>query len=235
MSEKQIIDCRNIIWDWNGTLLNDLEVCVDSINRLLNKRELSPVSIPRYLDIFTFPVIDYYTAAGFDFSEEPFETVAVEFMDHYLRNVRTARLHSCVEDTLKYLKDTGHTQIILSAMEQMELIKLVKELRIDDYFNYIFGMNNHLAHGKLSLAHSAFRITGFRRNETCLIGDTLHDAEVAKELGIHCLLIADGHQSEERLKASGYQVIRNLREVNRIFGRDPDSMSQPRVIGDKVT
>lgn len=217
MSETNLTHCRNIIWDWNGTLLDDLEVCVASINRLLNKRKIAPLNIPRYLEIFTFPVKDYYLTAGFDFTEETFETVAVEFMEHYLQLVRTSGLHSGVEKTLSYFRDSGRSQIILSAMEKTELMKLVKELRIEDYFTNIFGIDDHLANGKLSLALAAIEKTGFTREETCLIGDTLHDAEVARELGIHCLLVADGHQSEKRLRTSGYPVIRSLSEVEKSF------------------
>ncbi len=217
MINTSLSHCYNIIWDWNGTLLNDLEVCVDSINRLLNKRNLTPLNISRYLDIFTFPVKDYYAIAGFKFNEEPFETVAVEFMGHYLHLVRTTGLHSAAKSTLSWFKNSGREQIILSAMEHNELVKLVNEHGIQEYFSHIFGIDDHLANGKLALASSAIKKTGFKKEETCLIGDTLHDAEVATELGINCLLVAGGHQSEERLKASGYAVIHSLKEIERIF------------------
>lgn len=218
MSENnKLASCRNIIWDWNGTLLNDLGVCVDSINLLLGRRNIPVLDVERYLDIFTFPVKDYYAKAGFDFSGESFETVAVEFMDHYLEHVRKSGLHTGAKSALNWFRDSGQNQIILSAMEHNELVKLVKELGISEYFSHIFGIDDHLAHGKLSLASSAIKKTGYKPEETCLIGDTLHDAEVASALGINCLLIADGHQSEIRLKTSGYPVIRSLSEVEMAF------------------
>jgi phosphoglycolate phosphatase len=217
MNKPALSHCRNIIWDWNGTLLNDLGVCVDSINLLLDRRNIPVLDVDRYLDIFTFPVKDYYVKAGFDFSGETFETVAVEFMDHYLELVRKAGLHSGARGTLKWFSESGREQIILSAMEHKELVKLVKENGIEEYFRHIFGIDDHLAHGKLALASTAIKKTGFKKEETCLIGDTLHDAEVATELGINCLLIADGHQSEIRLKTSGYPVIRNLEKIKKVF------------------
>jgi len=217
MNKTKLSECRNIIWDWNGTLLNDLDVCVTAINLLLEKRNLPAISSGHYTEIFTFPVKDYYVTAGFDFSQEPFEMVAVEFMDHYFKLVSEADLHPSVKDTLLYFQRNGHKQIILSAMEQTELIKLVKSRKIDSFFSHIFGIQDNLAHGKLDMARSAIVESGFDRNLTCLIGDTLHDAEVATELGINCLLIADGHQSEARLKQSGYPVIRSLEEIKTVF------------------
>jgi len=218
MSKPDLANCSNIIWDWNGTLLNDLDVCVVSINRMLEKRAIAQLNNQKYLDIFTFPVKDYYVQAGFDFSEVPFETVAVEFMDHYLKLVRTAGLHSGVSNSLSYFKDSGRQQIIVSAMEQTELIKLVHEHKIVDYFGGIFGIADHLANGKIGIANKAMSNSGFKKEVTCLIGDTLHDAEVAAELGIYCLLVADGHQSEARLKTSGYPVIGSLKEIGKVFG-----------------
>ena len=210
--------CRKIIWDWNGTLLNDLDVCIEAINRLLQRRRLAPMTRERYLEIFTFPVQHYYTEAGFDFVKEPYERVAVEFMDHYLTMVREAGLHQGAGASLEYFRNSGKQQIILSAMEQTELRKLAGEHNIAAYFSHIFGISDHLAHGKISIAGQALRETGFRKEETCLIGDTLHDAEVSSALGIHCLLVADGHQSESRLSVSGYPVIRSLKEIGKVFG-----------------
>lgn len=220
MNKNGLANCRNIIWDWNGTLLNDLDICVHSINLLLDKRNLSILDKEQYLDIFTFPVKDYYEIAGFNFNEESYETVAIEFMDHYFNLVRTAGLHPDVEKTLTWFRKSGREQIILSAMEQTELNRLVKEYGIEDFFTNVFGISDHLAHGKIDLATSAIEITGFNREETCLIGDTLHDAEVANKLGIKCLLIADGHQAEKRLKESGYPVVRSLNEIETIFRKD---------------
>ena len=209
---------RNIIWDWNGTLLNDLDICIDAINKLLVRRQLGLMTRDRYLDIFTFPVQEYYVQIGFDFGKEAHETVAIEFMDHYLEMVKGARLHDQVRSALELIRDSGRSQIILSAMEQTALRKLAGEHEIDGYFSEIFGISDHLAHGKLSIAEMALRETGFRKEETCLIGDTLHDAEVASSLGIPCILGATGHQSYKRLLDSGYPVIRSLNEIEKVFG-----------------
>ena len=48
-----------------------------------------------------------------------------------------------------------------------------------------------------------------------LIGDTLHDAEVAAAADVDCVLVAHGHQSKERLKQSGAQVVDSLEAIVR--------------------
>ena len=59
---------NHIIWDWNGTLLNDRWLCVEAINQALNKRNLPMLTEGKYKDVFSFPVEDYYKKVGFDFS-----------------------------------------------------------------------------------------------------------------------------------------------------------------------
>ena len=45
-----------ILWDWNGTLLNDMDACISSMNDLLKKKDIETVDYSRNRDIFTFPV-----------------------------------------------------------------------------------------------------------------------------------------------------------------------------------
>jgi len=72
-----------ILWDWNGTLLNDQTICIDAMNRLLVKRGLPLLTEEKYRRVFTFPVKTYYAQLGFDFAKEPFEIPALEFMEQY--------------------------------------------------------------------------------------------------------------------------------------------------------
>ena len=68
-----------VVWDWNGTLLDDAEVCLAVMDRMLVRRGLPPIGdMERYREIFTFPVRDYYALAGLDMDAEPFTDLADE-------------------------------------------------------------------------------------------------------------------------------------------------------------
>ena len=94
----------SVIWDWNGTLLDDVEICVASINRLLARRDFEQMTVGRYHRIFTFPVQVYYELMGFDFSLESFEDVAVEYHEAYEDLVGRANLHVDALSALDRLK-----------------------------------------------------------------------------------------------------------------------------------
>lgn len=200
----------NIIWDWNGTLLNDVDICIQSMNSLLERRNLPLLDFTRYREVFTFPVRDYYIRLGFDFSIEPFEIPAMEFIEEYRNNLPEARLHKGCVEVLKTFRDKGYQQFILSAMEQEALTNSVNSFGIEKFFNEIRGIQDHFAHGKDHLVHEMIRRNNLYGFETLLIGDTLHDAEVALEAGIHCLLVASGHQAKSRLTGTGIPVADNI-------------------------
>ena len=44
---------ESIIWDWNGTLLDDVDIAVAIINQLLCQRGLKPIAYEHYLEVFT--------------------------------------------------------------------------------------------------------------------------------------------------------------------------------------
>jgi phosphoglycolate phosphatase len=206
-----------VIWDWNGTLLDDLHLSVRIINQLLEKRSLPVLSTERYREVFTFPVKDYYRKIGFDFDTEPFEIPAREYIDIYNRDVSSCGLQSSATDVLQRLQSKDVRQLILSAMEQNPLVENVKQNNIFPFFEMIRGLDNHYAASKLDNGKQLLEDAAVSPKEVLLIGDTIHDFEVAEAIGCHCLLVANGHQSHERLAETGCELIDSLNEIPNYF------------------
>ncbi|OQX81380.1 MAG: hypothetical protein B6D61_00880 [Bacteroidetes bacterium 4484_249] len=185
---------------------------------MLSQRKHPLLNQSRYREIFTFPVKDYYIKAGFNFSTEPFDKIAMEFIGLYHNKLKDAVIFPEVISVLKAFKKNNIRQIMISAMEHKSLIKSVKEKAIFDYFSIISGIDNHYAASKTDNAKKIVSELNLDLSKTCLIGDTLHDYEVANELGVCCLLIANGHQTYERLSKSGCEVVKNLDDTIRYFG-----------------
>lgn len=202
----------SIIWDWNGTLLNDLDIVVGAINNLLGNRNLELLTIEKYLAVFTFPVREYYEQIGFDFTIEAFEIPAIEFITLYNKAVETCGLHVEVVPLLSRLQSAGYRQFILSAMEQEQLEKTVDDNGINHFFEDLSGLTNHFAVSKVANGISLIKKYGLNPERTLLVGDTIHDYEVAQAIGCNCVLVAKGHQSKERLLATGAHVLDSLGE-----------------------
>ncbi len=211
-----MIDLKNyshIIWDWNGTLLNDAWLCVDVMNGMLKERGMPLKTLEEYREIFDFPVKDYYSKLGYDFSKEPFDEVGMEFIIRYNERQGEAKLHPEVQEVLKCISSHGFSQNILSAREQTELISETKSVDIFRYFELIRGLDDHYAHGKTDVGLRLVGEIAAPKVKMLFIGDTRHDAEVAAELGIDCILIPHGHQSELRLLPLGVPLIHSLNDL----------------------
>lgn len=202
-----------IIWDWNGTLLNDIELCVQTINEMLQKRNLQKLTVDEYKEVFSFPVKDYYKKIGFDFNDEPFEIPAREFIEEYNCQVKGCKLHKNSVSVLNYFQSVGIRQFILSAMKQDALDQCLEQQNISHYFEHISGLDNHYAASKLENGQQLISELNLKASELILIGDTVHDFEVARELGCQCVLVANGHQSKQILESTGVLVIDELNQL----------------------
>lgn len=208
---------KTIIWDWNGTLLDDADYCVKCMNKVLSKRKIPQIDIDRYREVFTFPVREYYEAIGFDLNQEAFEIPAMEFIDHYYSGLTEASLHSKAEESLSFFNKLGFKQFVLSAMEHSNLISSLTDKGIVNYFDEVSGINDHYAHSKLEMGRNMVNKIGDPLSEILLIGDTIHDFEVASGLNAECILVANGHQSKKRLLQVTTNVITTLDELTSIF------------------
>jgi len=206
-------DFSAIIWDWNGTLLDDVDICIDTINFSLEKRNLPLLTKEKYKEIFTFPVIEYYKKAGFDFSKNSFDELSHEFINLYLKKLASTDLFQDVRYILQQFEEKGIRQYILSAMEQSSLMDSVRQFNIDKYFSQIQGTGDIYAYGKSQNAKLLIENSGLNPDKICLIGDTLHDLEVANQIGCQCLLVSAGHQSHRRLSDRHFRVARNIKNV----------------------
>lgn len=202
-----------IVWDWNGTLLNDMQLCVQTMNEMLDKRSLPLMTLTSYKNVFSFPVKDYYQKIGFNFEKEPFEIPALEFIERYNEQVSGCLLHQDSISALKYFGSIGIRQFILSAMHQDILEDCLKHYQIDHFFEHVSGLDNHYAASKTENGHRLIADLSLDVNELLLIGDTVHDFEVASALGCSCILVANGHQSREVLTATGVAVVDRLEQL----------------------
>lgn len=202
-----------IIWDWNGTLFDDLEVCINVMNKILTNRNLPLLNRERYKEVFGFPVKQYYDQLGFDFEKESFEKISTEFITEYQKESLFAKLNENCISTLEYIREEEVNQIILSASQIENLEEQVSHFGIIDYFDRLLGLNHCHATSKVDIGKRWLEESGFDKGEVLLIGDTMHDYETACEIGCDCLLLASGHQSKERVSCFGVPVIQSLLEV----------------------
>ena len=211
---KSILDGVSLaVWDWNGTLLDDVRVNLDTINALLTRRGIRNIKDEaEYRGGFGFPIIDYYRTLGFDTEREAFSDIADEYVRVYGEKLHEAALASDAVETLSRFKNLGIRQVIISAAEGERLRREVKSYGIDGYFTDVIGTGDNLGSSKVSLAVNFVERCGEERGKILFIGDLLHDAEVATALGFTPILFSGGHNDKERLLQVA-PIVDDLRDI----------------------
>ena len=198
---------EHIIWDWNGTVIDDAHITSEVVAEIMEKHNLPRLSLQEYRDLFGFPVRDYYLKLGFDFSKVSFEELSDIFIELYGKKSCKAEVFIGMVETLDALGQDGKKLSILSAASQEHLEKMVKHHDLHIHFTHIFGLNNHYAASKLDRGRELIEVAGVLPRQTILVGDTDHDLEVGEKLGIDVLLVGDGHQCKNRLSKIHHNVL----------------------------
>ena len=204
---------KHVIWDWNGTLLNDVDFCCKIINRILVENNLPVLSLKKYREIFTFPVQNYYQAAGLDFTKTSFEIMGKDFIDEYESKKLSCSLFDNAIDVLSGIQKQGIGQSVLSAYLHDNLVSILEHYKLTKYFDNIIGLDNIYAGSKTHLGLSLVEKLNIPKDQILFIGDTLHDAEVAEAMGVKSILIANGHQEKNKLLINNNFVLENLSQL----------------------
>ncbi len=207
---------KYVIFDFNGTVLNDVDVCIKAENLTIEHfgLERGPLSKDEYLHLFTFPVKDYYTNVGFDWNRYSYEEVGSYWFDWYCKLKPEYKIYDGVEEMLIRNHEKGNRNILLSASSLVELKKQLEELGIKKYFDEVLGIDNIYAGSKVNIALKW--IADKDPADCMMIGDSLHDLETAKAMGVDCVLVAKGHQAKDVLTKEYDKVVDDIREVELI-------------------
>ena len=196
-------DC--VIWDWNGTLIDDMGVSLGSVNRILADRGMPPITEADYYDYIDTPITRFYERL-FDLEKTDVTQLLREFNVNYDALLDGGEVREDTRLALKAAADAGVRQIVLSAFEQNKLRRMLREYGVDGCFAAVLGADNIHCGDKTDRAREYFAAEGLSPERAVVIGDTLHDAAVAKAVGCDCVLVRGGHQGGRELEASGVQL-----------------------------
>tara|TARA_B100000941_G_scaffold284635_1_gene255638 strand:+ start:258 stop:896 length:639 start_codon:yes stop_codon:yes gene_type:complete len=204
---------QHIVWDWNGTLVDDAELCVVILNQILNDYGKMPVDRAFYLDNFSFPVCEYYKSLGLPSCGPEYQEISQRFIEEYRKKHHICKLQKSSVKMLSYIKGCGISQSVLSAGNIADVLDFVEYHKLSDFFTIISGVYHTNATGKSDVAHKHLNQIQACTSEILLIGDTLHDFEIATDLKVDCVLYSKGHNSKNRLLEASKSVINDLEEL----------------------
>ncbi len=210
------MDVTAVIWDWNGTLLDDVAFSAALLNRQLTRHGCAPLEggLAAYRRVFRFPIEEYYRDAGFDLARTPYGQLAEEYMAIYEPESRDCPLQPHARAALEGLRDAGLTQVVLSASEEKLLLRQLAHYGLaEGMFAQVLGLSDILGRSKAEMGRAWMEQSHVDPARAVMVGDSVHDWEVARAMGTGCVLYSGGHQAREALVATGAPVIDDLLEL----------------------
>ncbi|MDD7381748.1 MAG: HAD hydrolase-like protein [Bacillales bacterium] len=206
-----------LVLDFNGTIIDDVDLCLNILNHLLEERNYKKVSLEEYKHIFTFPIKKYYINAGFNLEKYSFTSISSEFISLYQKASLNCKLYEGINELIDKCNNNEVKVVLLSASQIDNLKEQTDHFGLSEKFEAILGTSTIEAASKVEIGKNYFKDK--QDKKILFVGDTTHDAEVASAIGADALLITHGHQARDiLLKANPLKVVDSFKEVEDILG-----------------
>ena len=149
---------------------------------MLTERNLPTITLQRYKEIFTFPIIEFYRSAGFDCQEYNYNLLVSDYKSAYTAQMQNIQLMPYTESILSEINKKNIKQCIFSASSKQSINSQLLFYNISHYFSEIIALTDDFAFGKYDLAvqwcnHNLIN----NKDRILIIGDTLHDYEISQK------------------------------------------------------
>lgn len=220
MTERPV---RHVVWDWNGTLLDDNAAVIAAVNAVCAEFGRGPVELDEWRGLFTRPIVrSYERLLDRTLSTEDWAALDFRYHHSYRELLHTCRLAAGAPEALREWRSAGKTQSLLSMWFHDELVPLITELELLDFFARVDGLRDRIGGGSKD-AHLAAHLAALNLDpaEVVVIGDVLDDARAAAHVGAQCVLVTTGMTTADALRGNGYPVVDSIPAAIELISPEP--------------
>ncbi len=222
---------QHIVWDWNGTILDDNHAVVTAVNVVCAAFGRAPIDLDTWRATYSRPLRHCYERLlDRDLDEDDWARVDRLYHEAYRDLLPTCGLATGVPEALDSWRGangipvvgsdgtqtpaTGRSQSLLSMWFHDELVPLITEYGLDPLFARVDGLRSEIGGGSKAVhLDKHLGELGVDPDEAVLIGDVLDDAHAAEHVGAHCILLTTGVMNRPALEASGFPVVDSIPEA----------------------
>lgn len=191
---------RNFIFDWSGTLADDLSRVLDATNAVFRHYGLDEMDKGEFRAKFRLPYPDFYAEVLPDVELGELEDV---FRGGFDLSPARVTLLPHAREFMEYCRERGIRCFALTSVDKKAFRHQVTDLQMEPYFEAIYsGVLN-----KREVIHSLLETHRLRPDETAFIGDMTHDVETAASAGLTSIAVLTGYQNAAQLSAATPDII----------------------------
>ncbi|GBE25294.1 phosphoglycolate phosphatase [bacterium BMS3Bbin02] len=208
----------HIIWDWNGTLFDDLHIIVESVSACVAPFGRDSITEEDYRDHYTRPVSVFYeNLMGRAITQDEWANIDNIFHETYRSLLHGANLAVDADAAIRLLSDQAGTQSILSMWWHSELVPFTAGFGMHDVMKRIDGNRDDTGALKADQmrAHVERLVAdhGVVAADVVAVGDTFDDAAAARSVGVPIILYDGGSHHRRELEKVGVPVVSTLMEA----------------------
>ncbi len=208
-------EIKTVIWDFNGTLIDDAEAGILAVNDMLTKRSQKPIDKVQYAAAVDTPIWKFYEKVFVKGSITP-EEAMVEFDTGYEKYLSENPLMEGALEMLRYFKEKDINQLVVSASHIDKVSARLKELNLYHYFDRVLAHSDYKAGDKTYLAKEYLKEKCISPENVVVIGDCVFDYNMAEGIGASCILTTKGHQTRRELSQTKALIVDSLTEIKNI-------------------
>ncbi len=204
----------HLVWDWNGTLLDDLPIVIAAVNRTIGDFGLNPIGAHDYRDHYTRPVRHFYDRLfGRAIEDEEWLRLNTGFHEAYFQLARRVDLAPGARDAMESLDAAGWTQSLLSMSPQDWLDGIVRRLGIHHRFQIVDGLSGPTGGQKAKHLEGHLDVLGIAGSSVVVVGDTPDDVAAARHVGARAILFHGGSHHMDVLEAERVPIAETIEEA----------------------
>ena len=200
---------KNIIFDWSGTLIDDVVFTYSAAMKVFGKIGLENITLEKFKKEFTLPYMDFYKK----FKKDADKKIIDKWFDKEMNLINNSKLFPETKEVLDFLKQRKIKMIILSSYLQESLEKEIKDNNLQNFFLDVNGS----VYNKIEEISNVMHKNNFKSDETIYIGDIAYDVDVGKKAKVVTVAVSQGYQPKEKLLEKNPDfLIENLGELKNI-------------------
>ncbi|MDR1146394.1 MAG: HAD family hydrolase [Verrucomicrobiales bacterium] len=204
---------NNIIFDWSGTLVDDLPAVLDATNKIFTHYGRPPLTLTEFREKFCLPFTEFYAR---HLPEAAMTEIDRNFTDAFKLLEADTPLLPHAKELLDYCRAAGRKLFLLSSIHAEHYAAQAPRLGLATYFTKACVQ----VRDKREVIHALLAEFDLDPRATLFVGDMEHDIATARHGGVASCAVLTGYNTPAMLQAAAPDLLFNdLRELQEYLVR----------------